>query len=448
MAARLQRDMPAVGITTTGRPRTQRMRSRAMKAPREEREQRDPTGLEGLVGLAKAILSVESPEAVGEAAVRHLHSLIDAQHISVVLFDSAAAQSTVVAAFSKGEVRASGGSRWSLDAFGPHDGFVAGKTIAFEDLAAVPGLPAALGSLARAGIRALLEIPLSNRSEQLGAILVGSTDAGRFAPFEIQTLTQASEILAIAMRRAGRVERAVARSAALERSLHDHRTLLSQAALSQEQERHRLAVDIHDDSVQVMTVASMRLHSIRGTISDPALGARLDEVQTTVRMATDRLRHLMFELLPPTLEREGLGPAISLYLRRTREEAGIAFLFESRIQGQPPAETRTAIYRIAQEAVRNVVEHARASTIDVLLERRDDGVWVRVGDDGVGFSVEEVDTRLPMHLGLHAMRQHAEMAGGWCRIHSGPGEGTTVEAWVPGEPASLQLGREISAKLA
>ena len=80
-----------------------------------------------------------------------------------------------------------------------------------------------------------------------------------------------------------------------------------------------------------------------------------------------------------------------------------------------------------------MVKHARASSVTVVLDQRDGGFGIQVSDDGVGFQALELEDSAPMHLGLTAMRQRAEMSGGWCRVRSVPRGGTSVEAWVPDE---------------
>ena len=424
-----------------------------MRQPRGAREQDDRATLAALHQLGKALLAAGGPEEVAQTTVRHVRDLAAAQFASLILFDPATAQAEVAATFAESEGLR--GSRWDRDAFGPVDAFADGTPLIYEDAAEHASLPPAVGALARGGIRSLVEVPLVVGDGLVGLIVVGASDPGSFSSAHIAGLGSTAELVGPAVVRAGaelresaRAGRAERMARSLERSLNDHRRLLSQVAMSQEQARQRLAVDIHDDSVQVMTAAGMRLQTMRERVRDEDMRREIDEIHETVRMATDRLRHLMFELVPPTLEREGLGPALSLYLERVREDAGLSYVFESGVHGQAPAETRTALYRIAQEAVRNIVEHAGASRIELDLDRRQGGIWIRIRDDGGGFSLQEVESRLPLHIGLTAMRQHAELAGGWCRVHSVPGEGTTVEAWVPGEPVEAIRTDDVSASTA
>ena len=390
-------------------------------------------------GLARTLLGAESVEAVGEAAVRRIREDLEPAHISVVVFDRRTEQATVVAAFSSGQSKSVGGSRWGLDAFGSLDTPATGGVRLFQDLRIVSPLPPAIGTLLREGVRSLAAVPLVSDEDSTGLLLVGSLIPDAFDATHLELLSGAAPLLASALVRARRFEMAVSRVAELdhrvtemERGRAEQRNLLAQVALAQEQERQRIAVDIHDDSVQVMTTAALRLNVLRSRLGEGELGELAGEAEGIVREAVRRLRHLMFELIPPALDREGLVAALTRYLNRMEEQSGISHRLEPTLVGQPPAETRAILYRIAQEAVTNVVKHARAESITVSIEERDEGFLIRVSDDGVGFSIDDVESRLPLHLGLTAMRQRAEMAGGWCRIRSQAGSGTSVEAWVPG----------------
>jgi PAS domain S-box-containing protein len=220
----------------------------------------------------------------------------------------------------------------------------------------------------------------------------------------------------------------------LRRTDEERRHLLSRVVAAQEEERRRIAGEIHDDSVQVMSAVGIRLEMLHRQLRDEGQGRVVDQVQRTVRTAVDRLRQLMFELRPPALDRDGLVVAVRMYLDRLREEEGLTFTLENRLLDEPGPSTRLALYRIVQEAVTNVRKHAEASSVTITLDHRDGGTVVKVADDGVGFDVSSGSP--PGHLGLSAMREHAEMAGGRLTIRGRPGSGTTVEVWVPGsEPA-------------
>lgn len=201
---------------------------------------------------------------------------------------------------------------------------------------------------------------------------------------------------------------------------------------AQENERRRIAWDLHDDSIQVMTAVGLRLRAFRRNVaSDPVLSEQLDEIEEVVGEAIGRLRGLLFELRPVVLDREGLAAALRTYLDSLEAE-GLSTVLDSRLGEEPISETRALLYRLAQEALTNVRRHARASFVEVVLERRESGLFLRIRDNGAGFPTGQRGE--PGHLGLVAMRERAEVFGGWCKIQSAPGAGTTVEAWVPAEP--------------
>ncbi len=214
--------------------------------------------------------------------------------------------------------------------------------------------------------------------------------------------------------------------------------LLEYLVDAQEKERGRIADDIHDDSIQKMTAVELRLGILKRGADDPKQILQIEQLSATVQAAISSLRHLLFDLLPRVLDTDGLNAAVTIYLRQMEEE-GLASRLDDRLDTEPPTQTRTIAYRIAQEAIVNVRKHAEASTVDVVLESRDGGVFVRVADDGVGFSPNATEANgREEHLGLASMRERAEMAGGWWRASSAPGKGTVVEFWLPasvGSPA-------------
>jgi signal transduction histidine kinase len=119
-----------------------------------------------------------------------------------------------------------------------------------------------------------------------------------------------------------------------------------------------------------------------------------------------------------------------MYLSESEDRSRTSFRVDDTLRSQPGEEARLILYRIAQEALTNVTKHANATEAAVLLGERDGGFLVRVTDDGVGFVPERAVT-VPGHMGLAAMRERAQLAGGTIQIDSAPGAGTVVECWIP-----------------
>jgi signal transduction histidine kinase len=274
---------------------------------------------------------------------------------------------------------------------------------------------------------------------------------------ELGALSQSFDEMAAALEarqaRAERAERDLHRSlAALRKTDRERRRLLAYLTRVQEQERSRIASDIHDDSIQAMTAVGIRLESVKRRLfgTDSAALDELNELEGTVVLSIARLRHLLFELRPPVLDREGLAPALRLHLERLSIDRPVEFDIDNRFESEPPGETRTILYRIAQEAVANVRKHARATRVDVLLDQQNDGFLVRISDDGVGCSAQMAQDigQDPGHLGLTAMRERAELAGGWWKLHSSPRAGTTVEFWLPSHASEDETARTRGAVVA
>jgi signal transduction histidine kinase len=208
------------------------------------------------------------------------------------------------------------------------------------------------------------------------------------------------------------------------------RLLLARLVRTQEEERRLIAVDIHDDIVQVMTAVSVRLAILRSALpADDDQAANLLKLEPTVAEAIARLRRLLFDLRPSTLDEHGLGAALREVASRAEDE-GMRIEIDDRLEGTLPTETAVVLFRIAKEALANARKHAGAATHVVTIVNHEDGCLLTVSDDGRGFDPETIGPQAG-HLGLASMRERAEMAGGRLRMESSPGHGTTICCWLP-----------------
>jgi PAS domain S-box-containing protein len=210
------------------------------------------------------------------------------------------------------------------------------------------------------------------------------------------------------------------------RAQEERRVLLARVVNAQEDERRRIAVDVHDDPLQAVTALGLRLELLRPHV-DPEGAELLGKLGTTVERAQTSMRTLLFELRPPSLDAEGLSAAIREDLRLTGEG------FESEVVddmagGDPPPEQRIVLYRVAREALVNVRKHANATAVRVHLGNVEGGTLLRVEDDGTGVLDGDGDEQ---HYGVSMMRERAELAGGWLRVSARPDGGTIVECWIP-----------------
>jgi signal transduction histidine kinase len=232
-------------------------------------------------------------------------------------------------------------------------------------------------------------------------------------------------------------ERAVAREAELEATVDQlrridaqRRDLLQRLIGSEEATRRRIADDLNKDSIQAMAAAEIRVEMLASALLDPDLAVVAGKAASSIRETMQRMRRLVADLDPGTIEREGLAGALRRYLQVVAVELGLGTSVEDQLgSDQPSHQVKITAYRIAHEAVANALKHSGATRIDVRLEPRDQGIYVSVGDDGEGFdptAVERSD-----HNGISAIRERAEVAGGWLRVSSEPGAGSLVEFWLP-----------------
>ncbi|HET9780364.1 MAG TPA: ATP-binding protein [Candidatus Dormibacteraeota bacterium] len=205
--------------------------------------------------------------------------------------------------------------------------------------------------------------------------------------------------------------------------------LLRNVSTAVEKARKRFAGDLHDDALQKLTAVELQLQRLRVPNGDYA--TLLTEAELLLAQTEDALRRLLFEVRPPALEMPGgFVETIRDRVRMLKTMTGAEVELELDLPDDLSFEFRSMLYRQVTEAITNVEKHAAATQVRVSLTVLDDGVHGIIQDNGRGFVVAERD-RLPGHLGLLALNERALLAGGWNKIQSEPGLGTTVEFWIP-----------------
>jgi PAS domain S-box-containing protein len=211
-------------------------------------------------------------------------------------------------------------------------------------------------------------------------------------------------------------------------------TLSRRLVKVQETERRHLARELHDEIGQGLTVAELNLQAVLQLPGTDALAPRLQESLYVVERVLEQVHDLSLNLRPSMLDDLGLEPALRWYTERQAALAGLQAEFRA-----DPLEQRldpmieTECFRVAQEALTNVVKHAKARTVTVELTRNDEQLHLSVRDDGVGFDVAGLREKAVRgaSLGLLSMEERATLAGGGLQYHATAGQGTEVHAWFP-----------------
>lgn len=224
-------------------------------------------------------------------------------------------------------------------------------------------------------------------------------------------------------------------TARLKRSAQDRERLLRTAAEASDAERVRIARDLHDGVVQDLAGASFAVAAVArsGDVTEAAR-ADLDDATESMRRSLRSLRSLMVEIYPPDLHTEGLLPALTDLLAPAAARGVTATVAVEDVDGASDAAV-ALVWRVAQEAVRNALRHAGATTLTVRVNRDGDDVVLTVADDGTGFD-PAAPPRGP-HFGLRGMTDLVAESGGCLDVRSAPGSGTTVRLRVASRAESL-----------
>ncbi len=222
--------------------------------------------------------------------------------------------------------------------------------------------------------------------------------------------------------------------------------LLDQMVETLDTERMSLAAALHDAPIQRLAEAAIRLRTISLAVGTDAEGARaqLAELEDLITGEIETLRHIMTSLRPPSLD-YGVGPALADLGEEFAQRSSVDFHVRTTEALRLAMAPETALFRIAQEAMSNVLRHSEATNCWVSLREEGEDVVLVVKDDGRGFDAAgALGKRGGLHFGLVVMQERAEMVGGTCTIGSRPGRGTEVLVRVPrqlGESRSSEVPR-------
>jgi two-component system sensor histidine kinase UhpB len=203
---------------------------------------------------------------------------------------------------------------------------------------------------------------------------------------------------------------------------------------AQEQERKRIARELHDETSQVLTSLLISLAILEESVTTQAARDRIADTRKLAHQTLRAIRNLSIDLRPSALDDLGLLPAIRWYIKEYQQKCTIEVEFSATgFKERLPAELETALYRIVQEALTNIARHAMATHIVVTMNEDAEAVYVTIRDNGIGFDVDTV-LKTPYQergLGLAGMSERAVLLDGTLNIHSAVGHGTTIQVQIP-----------------
>lgn len=392
-----------------------------LEAASRQRAEKTSARLALLNEIAAAVSQHLDLEPVFAATADRMTAALDVQHVWITLWDDASQKPALF-------LQRTGQGETAADAES-----VEWETLARRALAT--GRPATATGLAA--------VPLMAEGKVLGAVGVATVAHRSLAPEELELLAAIGHQIGVAVENA----RLYLESRHMQDALRDYARQVTQA---QEEERKRIARELHDDTAQALVLVARGLDAVSdsgGRLPKAAM-ARLEEVRSLAQRTLSNVRRFSRDLRPPVLDDLGLVPALEWLASEMSPRT--ATRVSVRVHGEPrrlAADAELNLFRIAQEALRNVEKHAAASEALVEVVFADGRVEFSVSDNGRGFELSQ--RQIPprrARLGLLGMEERAELLGGNLDVRSRPGEGTRVSVTLATAPAEMEGARRGPAR--
>ncbi len=275
----------------------------------------------------------------------------------------------------------------------------------------------------------LVRVPIATEDKVLGEIFIACPTEACFGDTRLQLLVSIGSQLAVAIENARLYD-------AVRRKEEASSTFLRQYIAAQEEERKRIARELHDEPAQLLTglALSIETASQMAIPQNGELRRALASANALTERVSTEVGRIIRDLRPSLLDDLGLLEALEFYADTRLRPSGIQVTCETvGTDGRLPPELETALFRVAQEAMSNIVRHAQAENVSLTLESQDEFVAIDIEDDGQGFDVEATFARRQdgAPFGLMGMRERVDLLNGTLVVESSPGEGTSVRVRVP-----------------
>jgi signal transduction histidine kinase/HAMP domain-containing protein len=282
-------------------------------------------------------------------------------------------------------------------------------------------------SLQAAGLRALVHIPLISRGVAMGTLCVATAQPRDYAPDELDLLMAMGSQIAVGIENA-RLYEELARREQLRGEL------LDKVIAAQEDERKRIARDLHDDTSQSLSALIYSLEALEASCPTTPVRDALTTMRQRVVQILDGVHKLIFDLRPSTLDHLGLFISLRWYAETHLQPLGIrVHLEEHGTARRLPPKIETALFRVVQEAINNIAKHSGARNVQLTFDCSNGVVAIDIADDGIGFDLNEVarSTDRRRGLGLVGMQERVGLLGGKISFVAYPGHGTQISIRVP-----------------
>jgi signal transduction histidine kinase len=379
--------------------------------------------LEALLRATRSVMSGLDLQGILDRILAEAAQISGCSHVKVLLLDKEAGVLRVGALQG---TAMSAGDRLPVGM--GHSGIVAatGQPLISEDCPNDPRNAYAKrdGEL---GIVTYLGLPIKSRDEVIGVLTFNTTSPRHYTSDDVAYLTSFADQAAVAIENARLFEQV--------RTGRERLQILSRRMVEvQEGERRHIARELHDQIGQVLTAVKINLQAMQRLRGKGPLSVAVGDNIGTVERAIQEVRNLSLDLRPSVLDDLGLVPALRSYVDRQAQRAGFVVQFVADPpELRAPSDIETACFRVAQEALTNVVRHAQARRVRAEVRHRGAGLELLVQDDGVGFDLAAARKQASPEasLGLLGMEERVQLMGGQIVMESAPGRGTTIRVRFP-----------------
>jgi len=306
-----------------------------------------------------------------------------------------------------------------------------GRAVLLEDISSEPDA-ARIDLISSEGLKAFLSVPLRSKDNVLGVMNVASHTSHRFTKEDVHLLHSIGDQLGTAIEQARLHDR-------LRKARERLRKLARQNLVAEEEERRRIARELHDETSQSLSGIALQLEALlemctRAGNQDPELIAGMKKVQALTVQVHKEVSRVISNLHPAVLDTLGLAAAVRQYAHSRLQPLNINVTMEVRgTETRFPSDVEAALFRVAQGAIGNVAEHSKAKNASVVLTYKPDEFSLTINDDGQGFDVSEITDveESGRGRGLFSMRERIGFLGGTSGVESKIGAGTTLWVKVP-----------------
>ena len=380
--------------------------------------------------IGRAILEAKPTEEIAYDVLGYVRNLFACKRVSVVLFDYESNEAFVLAVDTDSDTKIDKGSRFSLDDFHVKE-LNAGEIVSVHNIHDLEIKTAVDSAFLSESIVSYLRIPLFYNALLIGSLNFGHEDYNVFNNENLKIVQQIAAPLAIAIQNARFVNKIILRE-------NDLKRMSERLISSQEEERKKISLELHDELGQALTAINMNLSIIEKTLSDecnnPTARNALNETIDYVNTMADQLRDLSHELRPPMLDVLGLIPALKSHINGINKRTGIhiEMTFENVARRFLP-DAEITLFRIVQESLHNVIKHSKSHDVSVIFKQLPEKLQIQIEDDGIGISKSKIakSDGVEPGMGIIGMEERVSNLGGTLTITSGHSRGTLVILEIP-----------------